>query len=114
MIVGGQNLIQIKPSATSFFSFLIFAGGFLLSPGFAFAQMAGGPGPEACANCHKEYVETYLSHKHSMKTDARTAKNRRERLPWRMRASGFSLWWQWKQVLALRSTFTPISGGSVE
>lgn len=60
----------IGTGLTSFFSILIFSGGILFSPGFAVAQT--GPGPEVCANCHKEKVETYLSHKHSMKTDART------------------------------------------
>jgi len=49
---------------------LILAGGVLFSPGFAVAQT--GPGPEVCAACHDQPYQTYLSHRHSMKADART------------------------------------------
>lgn len=58
-----------RPGLTLFLSMLIFAGGVLISPGFAAAQ---APGPEVCANCHAERVQTYLAHRHSVKGDART------------------------------------------
>jgi len=51
---------------------LILLGATAISLRVASAQVAGAPGPEVCAACHKESYETYLAHRHSMKADART------------------------------------------
>ncbi len=61
-----------RPGLTFLLSFLIFVGGVLFSPGLAAAQMAQGPAPEVCKNCHEEKYASYSLTRHSMKADART------------------------------------------
>lgn len=40
------------------------------------AQPAGGiPGPEVCKNCHQQQYDTYVTHKHGVKSDSRTPAN---------------------------------------
>jgi DmsE family decaheme c-type cytochrome len=52
---------------------LILLGATAADPRVASAQVPGAPVPvEVCAACHKASYETYLSHRHGMKTDART------------------------------------------
>jgi DmsE family decaheme c-type cytochrome len=43
--------------------------------GVAVAQQAAAPGAEVCKACHAPYYETYKSHRHGVKGDARTPAN---------------------------------------
>ena len=52
---------------------LILLGATAIEPRVASAQVPGAPVPvEVCAACHKASYETYISHRHGMKTDSRT------------------------------------------
>jgi len=62
--VAGARILALAASAI-----LLFTGNAFLAIQPAFAQ---APGPEVCAGCHEVQVNTFRSHKHGVKGDART------------------------------------------